>query len=84
MKTATVSKKGWIVIPAEIRKEYNLQPGDRIAVVSDGHVIQLVPVAADPVDAATGLLQDMPDLLDDLLTERRKERENDERTFPRP
>ena len=24
---ATVSEKGWVVIPAELRKKYNLHPG---------------------------------------------------------
>ena len=25
--TLTISNKGWVVIPAELRKKYNLQPG---------------------------------------------------------
>ena len=81
MKTATVSKKGWVVIPSDIRKEYNLKPGSKVAVVAHGSVIQLVPMPDDPIEAATGLLADIPELLDDLLAERREEREHDQDAF---
>jgi len=30
----TVSEKGWVVIPADLRKKYNLHPGAEVAVVA--------------------------------------------------
>ena len=33
---AIVSEKGWIVIPAELRKKYNLHPGAEVSVVDHG------------------------------------------------
>ena len=32
----TVSEKGWVVIPAELRRKYNLQPGTEVSVVDYG------------------------------------------------
>jgi len=29
MMPVTVSEKGWVVIPAELRRKYNLQPGPK-------------------------------------------------------
>ena len=49
-----VSEKGWVVIPADIRKKYNLQPGTAVQVVDYGGVIALVPGLADPVRQAAG------------------------------
>jgi AbrB family looped-hinge helix DNA binding protein len=34
--SVTVSEKGWIVIPADRRKKYNLHPGAEISVVDYG------------------------------------------------
>jgi len=81
MKTVTVSQKGGIVIPAEIRKQYNLKPGNKVAVVSYGSTIHLVPLPADVIAASVGLLKDAPDLLDILLEERRKDIEREEKKF---
>jgi AbrB family looped-hinge helix DNA binding protein len=36
MTTATISSKGWIVVPAGLRKKYHLQPGTRVALVDYG------------------------------------------------
>jgi AbrB family looped-hinge helix DNA binding protein len=44
----TVSEKGWVVIPAELRKKYNLHPGAEVAVVDYGGVLALVPQPGMP------------------------------------
>ena len=36
----TVSEKGWVVIPADLRKKYNLHPGAEVAVVDYGGVLK--------------------------------------------
>jgi AbrB family looped-hinge helix DNA binding protein len=53
----TVSEKGWVVIPAALRKKYNLHPGAEVAVVDYGGVLALVPAMATPVRQAAGMLK---------------------------
>jgi len=79
MKTMTVSQKGWIVLPAELREKYHLHPGAKVAFVEIEGGLQLVPVPEDPIAALVGFLKDTPELLDDLLEERRREVERDEK-----
>ena len=79
MKAVTISKKGWVVIPADLREKYHLHPGTKVAFVEIEGGLQLVPVPDDPIAALVGLLKDTPELLEDLLEERRREVERDER-----
>jgi AbrB family looped-hinge helix DNA binding protein len=70
----TISQKGWVVIPAEMRKKYNLEPGRTVQVVDYGGVLALVPALNDPVHQSAGLLHQPGDSLTDaLLTERAEE-----------
>ena len=39
MSTVTMSKKGWIVIPKEIRDRLRLKPGDKVSLVEYGDVL---------------------------------------------
>lgn len=79
MALATVSAKGWIVIPAEYRKKYNIQPGDQVHVVDYGGVLAIVPVPQDPIKAGRGLLKGPKFLTKALLEEHAREREREER-----
>ena len=74
MATAIVSAKGWIVVPSELRKKYNLQPGARVGVVDYGGVLSLVPALKQPVEDAAGLLKGDRSLVEALLEERTRER----------
>lgn len=53
---AKISSKGWIVIPADLRRKYRLLPGRKVSVVDYGGVLSLVPVADDPITASSGIL----------------------------
>ena len=79
MGTATVSAKGWVVIPKPIREKHGLKKGSRVQIVDYGPILALVPLPDDPVEALHGLLQDGPSLTADLLAERRREREREEK-----
>ncbi len=57
MTVATVSQKGWVVIPAELRRKYDLRPGARVVVVDYGGVLSLIPALSDPVAEASGILK---------------------------
>jgi AbrB family looped-hinge helix DNA binding protein len=79
MNEAIVSTKGWVVIPKVYRQKYNLRPGSRVQIVDYGAGLSIVPLPDNPVDALQGLLARGPSLTADLLAERRKEREKEER-----
>ena len=78
MHTATVSTKGWIVIPKDLRDKYSLKKGTRMQVVDYDNVLALFPLPDDPVDALYGMLEEGPSLTEDLLTERSRERAREE------
>ncbi|MHA2250950.1 MAG: AbrB/MazE/SpoVT family DNA-binding domain-containing protein [Candidatus Kariarchaeaceae archaeon] len=44
MATATLTKNGMINLPVEIRKKFNLKPGDKISFVDTGEGIMVVPI----------------------------------------
>jgi AbrB family looped-hinge helix DNA binding protein len=77
----TISSKGWVVIPAELRKKYGLKPGDAVNVIDYGGTLALVPALDDPVQAARGLLAGPESLTAELVDEHRREVERDERCF---
>lgn len=77
--TLTISSKGWVVIPAEIRKKYNLRPGSKVELVDYGGVIALVPLCEDPVNQGYGLLRDGPSLTQALIEERKLDYAREER-----
>ncbi len=72
--TVTVSEKGWVVIPAELRKKHNLHPGVQVQVVDYGGVLALVPQLDHPVQQAAGMLKGHKPLSRILLAEHRAER----------
>lgn len=76
--TLTISNKGWVVIPANLRKKYNLTPGTEVVIVDYGGVLAIVPAMRDPIKQGRGLLKDLPSLTKDLLKEREKERKREE------
>jgi bifunctional DNA-binding transcriptional regulator/antitoxin component of YhaV-PrlF toxin-antitoxin module len=56
MEPAIVSAKGWVAIPAELRRKYGLGPGARVRIVDYGGVLPIVPEHRDPVAEGAGML----------------------------
>lgn len=57
---ATVTEKGRVVIPADIRKRYGLTPGTKVQFVDDGDGIRLVikrPIAPSTVEEGFGMIR---------------------------
>ena len=71
--TIKISQKGWVVIPAKIRKKYNLKPGDEIHVIDYGGVLSLIPASEDPLEYASGMLKGETSLTQALIDERNRE-----------
>lgn len=74
MYTATVSSKGWIVIPKDLREKHGIHKGTRVQVVEYGDILALVPVPENPARALHGLLEEGPSLIAALLEERAQDR----------
>ena len=55
--TLTVSSKGWVVIPAELRRKYGLTPGTQVRLVDYGGVLALIPLPDDAIAQAAGSLK---------------------------
>jgi AbrB family looped-hinge helix DNA binding protein len=83
MKTVTVSAKGRIVIPKELRIKYGLHKGAKVHIVDDAGVLSIVPLPEDPIDALYGMLASGPSLTADLAAERQNELVREERLLKR-
>ena len=53
----TMTSKGQIVIPSELRRKYGLKEGVRIQVIDDGEQIVLQPITPEYVRKVRGLLK---------------------------
>ena len=77
----TVSSKGQLVIPAAIREELGIEPGTRVAIRREGSELILKP---DTLAAKLAVIKKMrgiaaggPSLCDELIEDRRRERERE-------
>jgi AbrB family looped-hinge helix DNA binding protein len=83
MAAVKVSKKGWVVIPKEIRERHNIRPGDKVQFVDFAGNIALVRLPEDPLASARGLLKGGRSMKE-YLEEKRQELEEEERDLPPP
>jgi AbrB family looped-hinge helix DNA binding protein len=72
-RITTVSTKGQLVIPAEMRESLSIGPGTRIAVTLQGTRIILEPVSEKLVEETRGLFAGGPSLSARLQQERRRD-----------
>lgn len=76
--TLTISNKGWVVIPSELRKKYHLHPGTEVVIVDYGGVLAIVPAMRDPIKQGRGILKGGASLTKALLEERAADRKREE------
>jgi len=69
----TVSSKGWVVIPAELRKKYDLHAGKAVTIIDYGGVLAIVPLMSNPIEQLAGMLAGKSSLTQALLSERKEE-----------
>jgi len=71
----TVSSKGQLVIPAEMREELGIEPGTRVAIRRDGQDLILSPLTKEAsrliISRLRGITAGGPSMTDDLIAERR-------------
>jgi len=73
MSIHSVSSKGWVVIPAKLRKKYELQPGTEVRIVDYGGVLAIVPAMKDPLNQAAGILKSEKGLTKKLMEDHHNE-----------
>jgi AbrB family looped-hinge helix DNA binding protein len=73
MAIATVSEKGWVVIPKEIRERLRLHKGSKVAIVEYAGKISIMPLPQDPIRDARGMFRDGPSLTETHMREKREE-----------
>jgi AbrB family looped-hinge helix DNA binding protein len=75
MNTSTLSEKGWVVIPQDLRKRYGLKKGDRVHVIDYGGIISIVPATEAPIKDSLGMLRGKTSLVKELVKSRRQDAE---------
>jgi AbrB family looped-hinge helix DNA binding protein len=50
----TLTRRGQTVVPAPIRKRYDIREGDHLVWLDDGQNIKVIPVPSDPIRALRG------------------------------
>jgi AbrB family looped-hinge helix DNA binding protein len=75
MNTSTLSEKGWVVIPQDLRQRYGLKKGDKVHIIDYGGVISIVPASEAPIKSSLGMLRGKTSLLKELAKSRRQDAE---------
>ena len=71
---AKATIKGQVVIPAALRKKYNIKKGSKVNIYEgEGNVIIIKPLPEDPIEASKGMLKGKTSLLKALLKDREDE-----------
>lgn len=73
--TSTITQKGQIVIPAEIRKKLDLKKGTRISFTEEKGKIVLQPITDEYIDSLIGIANTNGKTLKSLYADKKIERE---------
>ncbi|MBE3572966.1 MAG: AbrB/MazE/SpoVT family DNA-binding domain-containing protein [Moorella humiferrea] len=77
MPVVTISSKGQLIIPADIRKKYAIKQGDKFEVQVDEGKLVLVPLKEKPFVRLYGALKGETSLVRSLLAEHAGETEEE-------
>ena len=80
MPIVTLSSKGQLVIPKEIREALGVKPGKKVffKMVKD-HLVEIVPLPEDPVRHFCGIFKEGSSLTGALLKERGEDKKREEK-----
>jgi AbrB family looped-hinge helix DNA binding protein len=79
MESSTVTSKGQLVIPSRLRKRYGIKAGTRVCFVEKGNEIVFQPVTKEYLRSIHGMLGDETSAVEELLRDRAKDKEQEER-----
>ncbi len=74
---STVSTRGQVSIPAELRKKFHIEPETQVEWIDEGNALKVIPIPKDPVRAFRGAGRGRY-TSDKLLKDRRRERQEEE------
>lgn len=72
----TLTRRGQTVVPALIRKRYDIRAGDQLVWLDDGQNIKVIPVPSDPIRALRGAGRGER-LVEKLLSSRQVDKQHD-------
>ncbi len=75
MVTTTVTIKGQIVIPSEIRRRHNIKKGTKVCIEEKGDELIIRPLTPEYFSKLAGILGTKGKLTKALLAERAKDKE---------
>lgn len=81
-RTIKVSSRGQVVIPADVRRRFDIGRDSRLELEVEGDHIVLRPIHDEDWKGFRGFLEDGPSTTRELEKERRRERERDESRTP--
>lgn len=74
MTISRATIKGQVLIPAPLRKKFNIKKGSRVAISEgEGNMILIKPLADDPIEASRGILKGKTSMTGALIKDRRAE-----------
>jgi AbrB family looped-hinge helix DNA binding protein len=76
MKT-TVSTRGQVSIPAELRKKFHIEPETQLEWIEDGNAIRIIPLPKDPIASFRGAGHGRY-TSEKLIKDRKKERQEED------
>ena len=75
METSVVSKKGYVTIPARIRKKLGMKSGMKVMFLEKDGCLIVLPLDKEYFDKIAGLLGEKGKMLKSLMNDKRRERE---------
>ncbi len=73
MAAMKTSAKGQVVIPADLRHKYGIEPGTKVEILDAEGKIVILPSMKNPVEEACGILKGATSLSKALLKSRRED-----------
>jgi len=72
----TVSKRGQVSVPSQVRKQLGIGPDTTVEWIVEGNSARIIPIPSDPVRAFRG--SGKKGLVERLLKERRRDRDRED------
>ena len=83
MPVVTVSTKGQLVIPKEIREALGIKPKQKVLLKLVKDHAEIEPLPQDPIEHFCGIFREGPSLTESLLKEREEDKKREENKLAR-